>query len=127
MTTTVTPLVHRVSITSKSLIGLQVIRLIQLSCGTQLMTQRTLEQTSKPVSLSGRLSRTAIKYWKYVTMAFLCFHSGSVTKKLCTSKSEIHPRDIQKVIFNALKHTPPIQKFYLPILFILRILRGLEL
>lgn len=48
----------------KVFIGLQVIRLIQLSCGTQIVTQRTLGQTSKPVSLSGLLSRTAIKYWK---------------------------------------------------------------
>jgi hypothetical protein len=85
------------------------------------MTQRTLRQTSKPISLSGRLSRTAIKYWKCVTMEFLRFLSGRVTKKLCSSKSEIHPHGIQNVIFNALKHTHPIQKFNQPILFILRI------
>ena len=96
MTTTVTPLVHSVCVTSKSLIGLQFIRLGQLSCGTQLKTQRTQGQTSKPISVSERLSRTAIKYWKYVTLAFLRFLSGSVTKKLCTSKSEIHPHDIRK-------------------------------
>jgi hypothetical protein len=84
------------------------------------MTQRTLGQTSKPVSLSGRLSRTAIKYWKYVILAFLRFLSGSFTRKFCTANSEIHPHDIQNVIFNALKHSS-IQKLNLPILFILRI------
>lgn len=109
MTKTVTPLVHTVCVTSKPLIGLLATRLTQLFCGTQLMTRRTLGQTSKPISLSGRLSRTAIKYSKYVILAFLLFLSGSVTKKLCTSKSEIHPNDIQNVIFNALQHTPTIQ------------------
>jgi len=86
------------------------------------MTQRTLAQTSKPFSLSGRLSHTAIKYWKYVTLALLRLLSGSVPEKLWTSKFEIHPNDIfENVILNALKHTSPIQKLNLPILSILRI------
>jgi hypothetical protein len=74
------------------------------------MTQRKSGQTSKPIYQGGfNVLQFSIGN-TYISLALLRFLSGSVPKKLSASKSEIHPHDIKKFIFQCAETHSSISK-----------------